>query len=84
MHRATILILAITFVPALASAHTASPEDFSRAHQLARRIASLENNKDLPSRTLGFSQRVARNSHELAVKRRTQAKQVKRLPANQK
>lgn len=78
-----ISLIAIGFLTgsaAFASAIQPSEESFSRALQQAKRVASLENDQDIPSRAIALSQRVAKNSHSLAF----QAKKPELKPGNKK
>jgi hypothetical protein len=52
--------------------------DTSRALLLARRVARMENQKDLPSRAVWLSNRVVRNSRSLAFHQEPKAKSKKR------
>ncbi len=62
---------------AQASEATTGPGLGSRALQQARRVASMENGKDLPSRAFRLGQRAAKNSkiafeHKAAKPKKTQ------------
>ena len=59
----TILVLGLL---AAGSARANSEQDQSRAFQLARRVASLENQQDVPSRAMWLSNRVVENNRTLA------------------
>jgi len=68
--RKNIFILAFGISwTSLATAMVTQPaqEDFSRALQQAKRVASLENNQSIPAPAVKLSQRVAQNSRRLAL-----------------
>jgi len=77
------IILSATFLLSSAAFANVSPPDesLSRALQVARRVASMENEHDLPSRAVWLGQRVAKNSIKLTSK--TQPKQKKKYPVTQ-
>ena len=61
----SVLCLFVASVSASAIAATNQPapvEESSPALQLARRVAAMENSKDLPSRAVTLGQRAAKNS----------------------
>jgi hypothetical protein len=80
-----LLIFVMTFGFGLSSfANVAPPqESLSRALQQARRVASMENDHDLPSRAVWLGQRVAKNSVKLARKDLSKAKKKDRAPVQQ-
>jgi hypothetical protein len=55
-------------------------ETLSRALQQARRVASMENDHDLPSRAVWLGQRAAKNSAKLALKDLSKTKKKPRAP----
>lgn len=54
----------------------------SRGFQLARRVATLENQKDVPSRAMWLSTRVVKNSRELAFHQEEAPKARAKKPAS--
>ena len=62
---------------AMANVIEPSEESFSRALQQAKRVASLENDQNIPAPVVKLSQRVAKNSRKLAF-------QAKKLPPKAK
>ncbi len=65
---------------AFANVSNSHEETLSRALQQARRVATMENDQDLPSRAVWLGQRVAKNSVKLAVK--SQPKLKKKNPTS--
>lgn len=53
---------------------TPPQETLSRALQQARRVASMENDHDIPSRAVWLGQRVAKNSQKLVLKEQPKLK----------
>lgn len=64
--RSIILATAITGFLTLSTSSQAADLGLSRAMQLAKRVAAMENSKDLPSRAVWLSNRVVKNSRSLA------------------
>lgn len=65
MHR-TLLLSALLFTAGIPFAVADEEAGTSRAFQVARRVAQLENQKDVPSRAVWLSNRVVKNSRSLA------------------
>lgn len=79
-HMKTIILCALFLTSSLAFANVTPPdESLSRALQVARRVASMENDHDLPSRAVWLGQRVAKNSIKLASKDNTKGKKKTRI-----
>lgn len=79
----TVAIVAGIFASSLAFANVTPPEEtLSRALQQARRVASMENEQDLPSRAVWLGQRVAKNSIKLANKELPKAKKKRVIMSN--
>lgn len=53
----------------------------SPAMRLAKRVAAMENQRDLPSRAVWLSHRVAKNSRDLAYTRTKGSKNSKPAPS---
>ncbi len=67
--KTVFFILSLSLAGAASFAQVTPPQEtLSRALQQARRVASMENDNDLPSRAVWLGQRVAKNSEKLAVK----------------
>lgn len=68
--RLLLVCITITTFPALASAQIAPPPSpiESRAHFLAKRVASFENQQDVPSRAFWLSNRVVKKAKEISYK----------------
>jgi|GEM_PF-5456794 len=76
----TVILSAIFFACSPAFANVSPPtESLSRALQVARRVASMENDHDLPSRAVWLGQRVAKNSIKLATKYQPKQKKKGRV-----
>lgn len=61
------MIFLTLFIAGLAQANQSNPvETYSRALQQAKRVAVMENGRDLPSRAFWLSQRVVANSKSIA------------------
>lgn len=58
----------------LASSVAMAQDGSSRVMQLAKRVAAMENSRDLPSRAVWLSNRVIKNSRDLAYVRSKPAK----------
>jgi hypothetical protein len=74
-------LLVLFSLTGTASANVSPPAEIqSRALQLARRVAAMENGHDLPSRAVWLGQRVAKNSERLEVdaEKKTARKAVKK------
>lgn len=56
----------------------------ARAFVLAKRVAAMENSKDLPSRAVWLGNRVVSNSRSLAFVNAKTEKNPKKRPASQK
>lgn len=77
MKRAVLFLLGCTLaIPAFAAAVQATEGTPSRALQQSRRVASMENDKDLPSRAVWLGHRVAKNS-KIAFQEKSSRKQRK-------
>ncbi len=78
----TGILLTTTAVPLAGKNAFAAPlqpaeETFSRALQQAKRVASMENEKDLPSRAFWLSRRVAKRA-KLVCQQKISANQLKK------
>ena len=76
----SLVVASLLSLPALADTRHESP---SLAAQMAKRIAAMENGRDLPSRAVWLSQRVVNNNRLLAYNAPKQAKPKKR-PVSEK
>jgi hypothetical protein len=72
MHSGTLFLVLFLSASGVAMA------DESPAMQIAKRVAIMENSRDLPSRAVWLSNRVAHNSRELAYVRAKASKKKSR------
>lgn len=61
------MLVGLLSISAQASVSVQTESDESLAVQIARRVAAMENSKDLPSRAVWLTSRVAKNSKALAL-----------------
>ena len=84
MIKQVLLVLGILVASPLAHAVPEQPAPFeenSRALQLARRVATMENYKDLPSRAVWLGKKAAKSTR-LAFKAKATKSKKKLAPAN--
>lgn len=67
MKKLSLILIGLGFASASVANVTPPSEVTSRALQQARRVASMENGHDLPSRAVWLGQRVAKNDERLEV-----------------